>query len=73
MQPQEPIHELEIEIRDAAQLMQAGAQARSNGSIEQEWTPFDDQILIFLNNIRMLIRYVAFEQTRDRPELPEST
>jgi hypothetical protein len=61
-QPQEPIHELEIEIRDVAQLMQAASQARaktnSNGSTAsaQEWTPFDDQVLIFLNNIRMLIR-----------------
>ncbi|ETS60304.1 hypothetical protein PaG_05859 [Moesziomyces aphidis] len=60
--PQEPIHELEIEIRDVAQLMQAASQARaktnSNGSTAsaQEWTPFDDQVLIFLNNIRMLIR-----------------
>lgn len=61
-QPQEPIHELEIEFKDAIQLMQAGAQAKaslaSNGAglSGQEWTPFDDQVLIFLNNIRMLIR-----------------
>ncbi|KAJ1017872.1 hypothetical protein NDA16_005188 [Ustilago loliicola] len=60
--PQEPIHELEIEIRDVAQLMQAAAQAKSNGPSNgsgpggQDWTPFDDQVLIFLNNIRMLIR-----------------
>lgn len=64
-QPREPIHELEIEIRDADQLMQAGAQAKASsasngaGPNAQEWTPFDDQILIFLNNIRMLIRYVS--------------
>ena len=44
--------------------MQAGAQAKSNapsngsGASGQEWTSFDDQVLIFLNNIRMLIRYV---------------
>ncbi len=62
IKPQEPIHELEIEIRDVAQLMQAAAQAKpnaaSNGSAPsgQEWTTFDDQILIFLNNIRLLIR-----------------
>ncbi|EST08917.2 mRNA capping enzyme, beta subunit, structural domain protein [Kalmanozyma brasiliensis GHG001] len=60
--PQEPIHELEIEIKDVEQLMQAGAQAKSNpasngsGPNGQEWTSFDDQVLIFLNNIRMLIR-----------------
>nr|CDI57066.1 related to CTL1-RNA 5`-triphosphatase with manganese-or cobalt-dependent NTPase activities [Melanopsichium pennsylvanicum 4] len=62
--PQEPIHELEIEIRDCAQLLQAAAQAKTNltsngsGPSGQEWTSFDDQVLIFLNNIRMLIRYV---------------
>ncbi|SYW83203.1 related to CTL1 - RNA 5`-triphosphatase with manganese- or cobalt-dependent NTPase activities [Ustilago bromivora] len=60
--PQEPIHELEIEIRDVAQLMQAAERAKANGPSNgsgaggQGWTPFDDQVLIFLNNIRMLIR-----------------
>ncbi|SNX87908.1 related to CTL1 - RNA 5`-triphosphatase with manganese- or cobalt-dependent NTPase activities [Melanopsichium pennsylvanicum] len=64
--PQEPIHELEIEIRDCAQLLQAAAQAKTNltsngsGPSGQEWTSFDDQVLIFLNNIRMLIRYEWF-------------
>ncbi|TKY88997.1 hypothetical protein EX895_002238 [Sporisorium graminicola] len=68
--PQEPIHELEIEIRDVDQLMQAAAQAKSNptsngsGSSGQDWTAFDDQVLIFLNNIRMLIRNGSVDDRR---------
>ncbi|PWY97992.1 mRNA triphosphatase CET1 [Testicularia cyperi] len=71
--PSEPIHELEIEIKDADQLLQAAAQAKSNpnaasngssATANQEWTHFDDQILIFLNNIRMLIRNAAAPDER---------
>lgn len=64
--PSEPIHELEIEFKNADELLHAAAHAKtapstSNGSatgntFSQEWTPYDDQILIFLNNLRMLIR-----------------
>ena len=73
-QPHEPIHELEVEFKDVDALMQAAQQAReqqpSNGAGSanaQDWTPFDDQVLIFLNNIRLLIRYVAMLFLTERP------
>ncbi|SPO41014.1 related to CTL1 - RNA 5`-triphosphatase with manganese- or cobalt-dependent NTPase activities [Pseudozyma flocculosa] len=61
--PQEPIHELEIEFKDVPALL-AAAQSRGGGakgsadgaSSSQDWTAYDDQILIFLNNLRLLIR-----------------
>lgn len=59
-QPQEPVHELEVEIRDSVELMQHAFVARGQEQKEvQEWTPFEDTILILLNNVRLLIRYVS--------------
>lgn len=52
---QKPSNELELEFRDAKQLL-AQAQASVHAANRQEWTPFYDSILIFLNNIRMLVR-----------------
>lgn len=53
----EPLHELEIEIRDPNYLMQLADEAQQvrNGST-QVWNKFEDHILVFLNNIRLLIR-----------------
>lgn len=51
----QPTNELEVEFRDAKKLMQE-AIASSSAAARQEWTPYYDQVLIFLNNIRMLIR-----------------
>lgn len=50
-----PSNELEVEFRDARRLMQEAA-ASSSAANRQEWTPYYDEVLIFLNNIRMLIR-----------------
>ncbi|MCO5565381.1 hypothetical protein L7F22_019054 [Adiantum nelumboides] len=52
---EKPTNELELEFKDANVLLQS-AQASVHAASRQEWTPFYDSILIFLNNIRMLIR-----------------
>lgn len=53
------MHELEVEIRNSADLMQHAYLSRSQTqSGSQEWTPFEDTILVLLNNVRLLIRYV---------------
>ncbi|WFD30446.1 mRNA-capping enzyme subunit beta [Malassezia sp. CBS 17886] len=55
--PQEPAHELEVEIRDAAQLMHHAQYTRgAEAPTTQDWTPFEDQVLVLLNNVRLLIR-----------------
>ncbi|PWN49536.1 mRNA triphosphatase CET1 [Violaceomyces palustris] len=61
--PQQPLHELEVEVKDAPSLVKMANPARihpssnnPNAAALQEWTAFDDQVLIFLNNIRLLIR-----------------
>lgn len=51
----ERVHELEVEIRDSKELMHFAHQARGGGMV-QDWSEFDDTLLIFLNNIRLLIR-----------------
>lgn len=67
--PSDHINELEIEIRDVDQLMQAAAQAKSiptntSAPSSQDWSSFDDQVLIFLNNIRLLIRNAPADERR---------
>ncbi|KAI3623237.1 mRNA-capping enzyme subunit beta [Malassezia furfur] len=58
--PKEPVHELEVEIRNSADLMQHAYLSRSQTqSGTQEWTPFEDTILVLLNNVRLLIRNAA--------------
>lgn len=58
-QPREPVHELEVEIRNTVDLMQHAHYYRGqNNSATQDWTPFEDMIMILLNNVRLLIRYV---------------
>lgn len=56
--PQEPVHELEVEYRDASSLLHLAYQARSNAEASQDWTAYDDQVLVLLNNIRLLMRFV---------------
>ncbi|KAK0562497.1 mRNA-capping enzyme subunit beta [Tilletia horrida] len=51
----EQSHELEIEFRDARELLAAAYESRGGGPL-QDWTTFDDMCHIFLNNVRMLIR-----------------
>ncbi|KAN0064355.1 mRNA-capping enzyme subunit beta [Thecaphora frezii] len=75
--PSEPLHELEVEFKDVPALLSA-AQARTNrngsahtsdasSSAPQDWTAYDDQVLVFLNNIRLLIRNAApAAEDRDR-------
>lgn len=54
---QEPSHELEVEVQDPMYLMQLGQDTRSRGeAASQEWSPYEDQVLVFLNNVRLLIR-----------------
>lgn len=62
----EPLHELEIEIRDVNYLMHLAneAQHMKDGS-ERVWTKFEDHILVLLNNIRLLIRNHDFESRGD--------
>ncbi|KAL4400730.1 mRNA-capping enzyme subunit beta [Malassezia pachydermatis] len=55
--PHEPNHELELEIRDATYFMQLAQDTRlRNPEMTQEWSPYEDQVVVFLNNIRLLIR-----------------
>ena len=42
---------------DANGFLETGRQARQAATGDQ-WTPFEDRVMIFLNNVRMLIRYV---------------
>lgn len=56
-QRSEPLHELEVEFADARPLLQEAIKARGSGPT-QEWTKFDDQVMVFLNNVRLLIRCV---------------
>ncbi|PWN97909.1 mRNA triphosphatase CET1 [Tilletiopsis washingtonensis] len=58
--PQEPLHELEVEICDTAALLRLASAAKSAPAANpQEWSDYDDFILVFLNNVRMLIRQVT--------------
>ncbi|UZJ53152.1 hypothetical protein CBS101457_002472 [Exobasidium rhododendri] len=50
-----PSNELEVEFRDARKLM-AEAAASTPAAARQEWTPYYDEVLVFVNNLRMLIR-----------------
>lgn len=60
----EPLHELEIEIRDVNYLMHLANEAQHmKGGPERLWTKFEDHVLILLNNIRLLIRNHDFEST----------
>ena len=52
-----PSHELEVEMIDVPGFLAVGEETRRNTK-GQQWTPFEDRVLILLNNIRMLIRYV---------------
>lgn len=53
------MHELEVEVRDADALMRLAHEARDTlDGRSQEWTPFEDTVLVLLNNVRLLIRYV---------------
>lgn len=55
----EPTHELEVEFRDSNSLLQAASTTRSNGPPQsQDWSPYEDMVLIFLNNVRLLIKWV---------------
>ena len=59
--PAEPLHELEIEVRDCANLMQLGYEAQqTKAGGEHVWTKFEDHVLVLLNNIRLLIRNSSF-------------
>ena len=54
------MHELEVEIRNSADLMQHAYLSRGHTQPgAQEWSPFEDTILVLLNNVRLLIRYVT--------------
>ncbi|WFD35343.1 tRNA (cytidine(32)/guanosine(34)-2'-O)-methyltransferase [Malassezia cuniculi] len=59
MREKERIHELEVEIVDTKELMNYGYNSRSSGR-GAEWTRYDDIILVFLNNIRMIVRNHAY-------------
>lgn len=55
--PSEPLHELEIEIRDVNYLMHLANEAQQiKGESDRVWTQFEDHVLVLLNNIRLLIR-----------------
>jgi hypothetical protein len=65
LQPQEPLHELEVEICDTAALLRLASAAKSAPAANpQEWSDYDDFILVFLNNVRMLIRCVLRARQR---------
>lgn len=53
---QEPVHELEVEIRQADELLRWAQYTRASGESQEEWTQFEDHILVLLNNVRLLIR-----------------
>ncbi|WFD19623.1 mRNA-capping enzyme subunit beta [Malassezia caprae] len=55
-QEKEPIHELEVEIRHADELLRWAQYTRANSESQEEWTQFEDYILVLLNNVRLLIR-----------------
>lgn len=50
-------NELELEHRDADSLINSGMTC-AQAAARQEWTPYYDEVLIFLNNVRMIIRCV---------------
>ncbi len=52
------MHELEVEMVDVPGFIELGEQTR-RGGLPQGWTPFEDRTLIFINNVRMLIRNAA--------------
>lgn len=54
----QPTNELELEFIDAKELLDE-AQASVHAAARQEWTPYYDLVLIFLNSIRILIRNVS--------------
>ncbi|PWN44053.1 mRNA triphosphatase CET1 [Ceraceosorus guamensis] len=58
--PGVPSHELELEFRDAGSLLREAHNYRSevspNRTSPEEWTPYEDLILVFLNSVRMIIR-----------------
>jgi hypothetical protein len=47
-----------LEFIDAKELLDE-AQASVHAAARQEWTPYYDLVLIFLNSIRILIRNVS--------------
>ena len=53
---QQPVHELEVEIRQADELLRWAQYTRASGESQEEWTQFEDHILVLLNNVRLLIR-----------------
>jgi len=53
---QEPVHELEVEIRHADELLRWAQYTRANSESQEEWTLFEDHVLVLLNNVRLLIR-----------------
>ncbi|PWN87772.1 mRNA triphosphatase CET1 [Acaromyces ingoldii] len=53
--PKQPSNELELEFRDATQLLRDALES-GPAAAKNEWTPYYDQILIMLNNVRILIR-----------------
>ncbi|KDN53056.1 mRNA triphosphatase CET1 [Tilletiaria anomala UBC 951] len=53
--PYRQMHELEVEMLDVGSFLSLGEEARRQGE-SQKWTPFEDRVLILLNNVRMLIR-----------------
>lgn len=45
-----------MELRNTAELMQHAYYSRSSDERSQEWTPFEDTMMVLLNNVRLLIR-----------------
>lgn len=57
---QEPIHELEVEIKEADELVRWAQYTRNSSETREEWTQFEDHVLVLLNNVRLLIRNAGF-------------
>lgn len=51
-------YEVEIEMQNGNELLEL-ARSCKEATQAYEWTPFEDRILIFLNNVRLLLRYVS--------------
>ncbi|WFD26666.1 mRNA-capping enzyme subunit beta [Malassezia nana] len=58
---QEPIHELEVEIKQADELVRWAQYTRNSSETREEWTQLEDHVLVLLNNIRLLIRNASYQ------------
>lgn len=50
-------YEVEVEMREGNDFIELARACKEVGQ-PNEWTPYEDRVLLFLNNVRLLLRYV---------------